>query len=174
MSKGWKIFWWIFVIILIILIVIGIFQYYKWKGIWEKIHFSKPIPTALNLQGLTLADILSAAFTGTQKDITATLAMSITNDSDTDITFNNMKVKLLYNGSLISETSETLANTNFVLKAHDTLQVSDTINIRLNTAGDFLKEKVLGGHPSVDYTVDLSVYGIPVGKIYPIEGSFTW
>ena len=174
MSKGWKIFW----IILIVLVLIGIgysvHLYYKWKDIWEKITFSKPIPTALDLQGLGLSDLLNLSLGKPIKNISAGLEMYITNDSDTEISFNNLRVTISYKGQIITQTSDTLYNTNYVLPAGGVEKVSDTININSNAAAEFLEEKILGGHPVVDYKVDLSVYGIPIGKIYPIEGSFTW
>ena len=174
MSKGWQIFWLGLILLLVIGIIFGIFQYYKWKDIWEKITFSKPIPTALDLKGLTLADLVNIGFGGPQKDISASLKMFITNDSTTEVTFNKLRVTLLYKGQIITQTSDKLYNTNYVLPAGGVEEVEDTINISVNTAADFLKEKVLGGHPVVDYTVDLSVNGIPIGKIYPITGNFAW
>ena len=174
MSKGWKIFWVVLILLVIIGIAFGVMQYYKWKGIWKKITFSKPIPTALDLKGLTLADLVNISFGGQERNISTTLEMLITNNSDTEITFNNLKIKLFYKGQIITETSDVLYNTNYVLPANGVVPIKDTINISVNTAGEFLKEKILGGHPIVDYTVDLSVNGIPIGKIYPIKGNFSW
>lgn len=183
MKKGWKIFW----IILIILIIIGIIilaykQYQKWKGVWDNISFSKPIPTNLDLKGLTLQDFLTGTFlTGKPIDVDADLKMFVTNNSDTTVSFDKFRIKILYNGQLITETSEKLYNDNFVLEKKDTntgkpglAEVKDTININVNKATDFLKQKALGNHPKLDYKVDINVNGIPVSKIYPIEGTFDW
>ena len=174
MAKGWKIFWIILIVLVIIGIAFGIMQYYKWKAIWEKITFSKPIPTALDLKGLTLADLVNIGFGGGDRNIQTTLKMLITNDSDTEITFNHFRIVLSYNGQIITQTTDTLYNTTYILPTNGVLPVEDTVNISLNRAGAFLKEKLIGGFPIVGYKVDLSVYGIPIGKIYPIEGSFEW
>lgn len=174
MKTGWKTFW----IVLIILILLGIWwawtQYVKWKGIWDKITFGKPIPTNLDLKGLTLLDFLNPNVNNQDKNVDATLKMGIRNDSDTDVSFNDLKIKLFYNGQLITETSDELSKKDFVLKANDTLPIEDTIKINLKTASQFLIEKAKGNHPTVEYTVDLSVNGIPITKIYPIKSTFTW
>lgn len=174
MSKGWQIFWIVLIILVVIGIAFGIMQYYKWKQIWEKITFSKPIPTALDLKGVTVADLVNIGFGGENREIQTTLKMFITNDSDTEITFNNFRIVLSYNGQIITQTTDTLYNTNFILPANGVLPVQDTVNISVNRAVEFLKEKLMGGIPIVKYKVDLSVYGIPVGRIYPIQGSFEW
>lgn len=178
MKKGWIIFWVTLLILIIIGLVWGISQYLKWKIIWDNITFSKPIPKGLDLKGLNLVDLLDLSLGGT-KNVDATLEMYITNNSDTEISFNNLKITLFYKGSIITETSEKLYKTNYILPAKTgntpgVLPITDTISIQLKQSAEFLREKILGGHPIVDYKVDLSVNGVPIGKIYPINGSFTW
>ena len=179
MKKGWKIFWIILMIVILIGIIWGVTQYLKWKEIWDKIHFSKPIPKSLDLKGLNLSDLLNLSLGGTPKSVDATLEMFITNESETEIEFNNLKVELFYQGSILTETSDELYAKTYILPAKTSnspgiLTITDKVSIQLQQSAQFLREKILGGHPIVDYTVDLSVNGVPIGKIYPIKGNFTW
>lgn len=167
MSTGVKIFLWI-LLILAVLAVIGFFWV---KSIWDSISFSPPSLQGLNLQGLTLTDLASIAFEGQSKTVTVTLAMAIKNDNNFSIPFSNMKVKLYYDNTIIAETSNLISGKQ-VVPANGALTVSDTVNVILNNAGGkLLIDKINGGHPSIDYSISLKVFGIPLPNI---KNNFTW
>lgn len=167
MSTGVKILLWI-VVILIIATVIG----FTWgKKAWDKISFSKPDLQGLDLQGLTINDFLNSAFVGTERNISATLGMTIKNENNFSIPFGNMKIQLLYNNIIVAETSNMLSMQKFIIPAKGNLAISDTINVQLSKAGTFLIEKIKGNHPQMDYKINLSVFGIPIPAI---KNNFTW
>lgn len=167
MSKGLK----IVLLILAIVVVVGAFAFSWGKSSWEKIAFSQPKLQGLDLHGLTLQDFTNIAFTGQTKTVTATLGMVISNQNNFAIPFSRMKVTILYNDTLIAETSQALSN-NKTVPANGTLALSDNINIILNNAGgNLVVAKLSGKNPVVDYVINVSVFGIPLPSI---KNSFVW
>lgn len=168
MSRILKIVIWI----VVILVVLGVLGYLWAKSVWDKISFSPPRLQSLDLQGLTIEDLVNIAFTGSQKEVIVTLGMDIKNANSFSIPFGKMKVKLYHNDTLIAATSPVLSAQKFKLAPNSTTSISDTVNIILNNAGgQMLIEKIKGGSPKIDYEVGLSLYGIPLPSI---KNSFAW
>lgn len=168
-----------FLIALAIILPLGfLIGLFLWaKNIWNKIKIT-PYFVSADFKGLNLKDVQDILVSGDEKTIDAVLGMEIKNDSGTDITFSGLKAKLYYNGTLLSETSSQLANQKFIAKAHNIdapLQVTDAITVRLNQTGaQLLVEKLSGSKPKIDYTIELSIYNIPILKWFPIKNNFTW
>lgn len=169
MSKGLKIFLWILAIIAV-LAVLTFAVIIPWgKGVWDKISFSKPTLQALDLKGLTLADLKSMALSGGSRDVTVTLGMDIKNDNNFSISFSTLKIKLYYKGTLIAETEDNAWHT---LPANSVYPFSSIVSITLNGAGlQMILEKVATGKTSVDMKTDIRVYGISVPTI---ESNLPW
>ncbi len=159
--------------IILIVVLIGaliaaiLYAFYWGKTAWDKITFSKPRLQAIDLQGLSLKDIESIGLQGTQKEVKVGLAMDIQNDNGFAIPFSSLKAKLYYDGTLIAETSEALAGRDYTLLPKSTLSVSDTISILLNGAAarKMIIQKATGGHPKIEYTIKISIFGIPLRTI---------
>lgn len=168
MSKIWKIVIWI----LVILAILAFIAFIIFKTVWDKISFSTPRLTGLNLQGLTLNDLLSIALSGSEKEVSVGLEIDINNASGLSIPFGIYKISLSHNGTTIAESSEALSNQKFVLPKNGKVTIADTIKVLLNDAGgNILIEKIKGGKPELKYTILFSVFGIPI----PYKGdSFTW
>lgn len=164
MSKGWKIFLWV----LLILVALAAIAFFWGKSAWDKLSFSRPVLQALNLNGLTATDLVNIALSGQSKTVTATVAMDVKNDNSFSIPF-SVKIKLLYQDTIIAETS----SISGTVPANGILRISDAVNIILNNAGGaILGEKVQGKPVQLDYTVSLRLFGIPVPKT--IKNSFLW
>lgn len=169
MSKASRIVLWIILILVIISALIGTFIW--GKNAVNKISFSKPRPQALDLQGLSLVDLANIVIGAQAKIIKATISMDIKNDNNFSIPFSNLNVSLSYNNVLIAQTSNMLAQKK-VVPANGILTVSDTVNIILsNETAAFLKDKINGNHPELDYVVNLNVFGIPIRSI---SDKFVW
>ena len=165
MSKGTKILVWIIAIIAVLAIAVFIWG----KNAFDKITFSTPRIQSLNLQGLTLLDLANIALVGKSKTVTAVVEMDIKNDNNFAIPFSSIRAELFYKGTLIAETTDDSSHT---VPANGHITLSDPVNIILNTAGgNLLIEKIKGGHPQIDYVINLKVFGIPVPSI---KESFTW
>lgn len=164
MNKALKIFLWIIVVIIIVAAV----GFFWGKSSWDKINFSKPAIQGLDLQGLTAADLVGIALTGQTKTVTVALGMAIQNENNFSVPFSNMKIKFFYGDTLIAETSDSFSQKNFTLPANGTLAVNDTVNIILNNAGgQLLIEKIKGNNVQLNYTIGISVFGIPIGWLIP-------
>lgn len=160
----------IIIIVLAVLLTIGFF----WgKSVWSKVSFSAPKLQALDLQGLSLQDLEAIVFTDSTKEVKAGLSMSIKNDNNFAISFGKLKAQLYYNGVLIAETSPALASQVFTVLPNNSLAVTDTVTIVINGAAtkQMVLEKAKGGHPKIDYTVKVSVFGIPLPSI---KSDFSW
>lgn len=168
MSKIWKIVIWV----LAILAILALIAFITFKSVWDKISFSIPRLTGLDLQGLTLNDFLNIALSGTQKEVTVGIAMDIKNDSNISIPFKVYSIGISYNGETIAKSSEALSSQKFTLPAHGLVTISDTVKVILNNAGgNLLIEKLKGGKPELQYNIMFSIFGIPI----PYKGdSFTW
>lgn len=168
MSTGLKIFLWI-IAILAVLAIIGYFLVIPWaKKAWDNITFSKPVPESLNLQGINTSDFQNIVASGGSKDIFLTLGMDIENKNNFSIPF-SAKINSFYNGVPISETK--ISDT---IPANGTLHVSAPVTITLSRAQiQMLAEKLQGKKVPVDYTIDLSVYGIPLNRFgYTIKDKY--
>lgn len=162
MNKVLKIFLWILAIIAILAIV----AFITWKAwgekklseIWDNITFSKPVPQGLDLQGATLADLQNIITTGQSKTITLTLGMDIQNKNNFSIPF-SAKIKSSYNGTPIADT-DTISGT---IPKNDTYHGSAPVTITLSGAQlQILIQKAQGKKVAIDYTIDLSLFGIPL------------
>lgn len=147
------------------------------KDIWDKIKFT-PYFVSADFKGLNLKDVQDILASGQTKQIDAVLGMEIINESNTPITFSGLKAKLYYKGILIAETSPVLANQKFTAQANNVnapLQVTDSVTVTLSQAtANLLAEKLTGTKPKIDYTIEISIYSIPVLKWFPIRNSFEW
>ena len=159
-----KKFWIILAIVLPLGFIIGLIIW--GKDIWDKITFT-PYFVKADLKGLSMDDI-QPLLNGEERTIEAILGMEIKNDSNSSVTITGLKAKLFYKGTPLAETSESLAERKYVIEANNVnnpLQITDNVTIRLNKAGaQLLIDKFTGKKPRIDYTIDLSVLGIPVGK----------
>lgn len=168
MSTVAKIFLWI----AIALVVLIGFASYWGKGVWDKITFSKPVPKSLSLNGLTLADLADIALTGKSKTVDVTVGMNIKNDNSFPIPF-TLIVELSYKGTDIFQTDK-ISGT---IPANSTYPVLAPAKITLSKAGaGFVSEKIRGGHPKIDYVLDLSLFGIhiPSSIVPSLTDSFIW
>jgi len=159
MSNGLKIFLWI----LLVLAVLAAIAFFWAKNAIDKIAFSAPVLTGLDLKGITLNDLAKIALEGTQKEVQATLAMGISNSNNFSIPFGNLGFTMYYNGTIIAQTSPSLYNKKFVLPANGSVAISDTINIVLNTEGAKLREF------SCWHTQNSSTAFRPKGRLIPIR-----
>lgn len=163
--------WVIIVIVILVLIAAAAILGMR---IWKKINF-KPYFKSVDLSSVSLNDIPNLLIQGTSKEIKAVVGADITNENNFSIPFSNLKIKLLYNGNTIAETSEELKNTSFVLpskKDGGMLPISDAINIIFDTSSlQILKTKLTGGKPIINYSVGMNISGIPIPTI---ENTFTW
>lgn len=160
MSKFWKIVMWI----LIILVAAGIAGVFWAKSVWDKITFGMPRLIALNLNGLTAADLQTMLVSGGSREVIATIGMDVTNKNNFSIPFSSLKVKLIYNGQVIAESSDMLKGNNKVPE-NGVLSVVDDVKITLNTSGlQMLIDKAVKGKTSVDLKTSVKVFGIPLPK----------
>lgn len=168
MSKTWKIIIWV----LAILAILAFIAFITIKSVFDKISFSTPRLTGLDLKGLTLNDFLNIALSGTQKEVTVGMAIDIKNDSNLSIPFKIYSISISHNGETIAESSEALSGQKFTLPAHGIVTISDTVKVILNNAGgNLLIEKLKGGKPELKYNIVFSIFGIPI----PYKGdSFSW
>lgn len=145
------------------------------KGIWDKIKI-KPFFVSVDFKGLSLKDAQDILINGGEKTINAVIGMEVKNNSGTNISFSGLRAKLYYNGVVLAETSQALANKKLVATAHnesDPLKVTDSVTIKLNkSTAQFALDKLLGRKPQIDYTIELSLFGIPILKWFPIKGNF--
>lgn len=172
-----------FIIALAILLPLGIliWVFFWGKSIWDNIKI-KPYFVSADLKGLNLQDVQDV-LAGQERTIDSVLGMEIKNDSDSNITFSGLKAKLYYQGTLLAETSDALADKKFTATAHNLnapLNVTDSVTLRFNDKSvQLLADKVTaqltgGKKPEIDYTIELSIYGIPILKWFPIKGTFPW
>lgn len=165
--------WWkIVLLVLGILAVLAAAAFFWGKSVFNKISFGKPKLQGLDLKGITLAELASAAFAGQAKTVTVTLGMDITNAGGLSIPFRIYKIKLLHNDETVGESSDALSAQRYTLPKNGYVSISDTLNVFINDAGgQLLIEKIKGGHPEMQYQILFSIFGIPV----PYKGdSFTW
>ena len=164
MSTGLKIFWWI-IFTLIALAILGFIIWKVWgekyfTRIWDNITFSKPVPERLDLQGVTLADLQNILTSGQSKTITLALGMDITNKNNFAIPF-SAKIKSYYQGALLAET-DTVSGT---VPANGVYHVSAPVSIVLSGAQiQILIAKIQGQKVDIDYTIELSLFGIPLNR----------
>ena len=160
-----KTFWIILAFVLPLGFLIGLAIWAK--DIWDKVTFT-PYFVKADLKGLNLQDV-QALLAGEERTIEAILGMEIKNESNSSITISGLKAKLYYLGTPLAETSDELAETKYVIEANNVnnpLQITDSVTIHLNKAGArLLADKIAGNKPRIDYTIDLSVLGIPIGKV---------
>lgn len=167
MSKGVKIFLWV-LFGLVILAGLAIGAYFWAKNAWDKISFSAPKLKGVDFRSISLTDLANIVLAGGTKTIVATISMDIKNDNSFKIPF-TVKAKLFYQEVLIAVTH----SLSGVIPAKGTLTISDQVNIILNQAGAaILIEKIKGGTPKIDYSLSLSLFGIPIPK--KIKSSFPW
>lgn len=142
------------------------------KDLWDKITF-KPYFISADFKGLNLSDA-QALLQGEERTINAVLGMEIKNESNSSVTISGLRAKLFYKGIPLAQTSDTLAQTKYVIEANNVnnpLQITDNVTIRLNKAGaQLLTDKISGVKPRIDYTIDLSVLGIPIGSFLRFFG----
>lgn len=145
-------------IILAVFVLIGI----TWgKTVWNKITFSQPSFSNLNLQSL-------GAIASGQVN-TVPVNMTITNTNNFSIPFSNVSISLYYNGSVFATTNDPSSHT---IPANGSLQLTENIIFSLNDAAvNLLAQKIQGKSVSINYTVGLRIFGIPIPSI---NNSYTW
>lgn len=141
----------------------------KAKEIWNNITFGKPVPQSLDLQGVTLADVQNSLINGQSKTIVLTLGMDIENKNNFSIPF-SAKIRSSYGGNVIAETA-TMSGT---VPANGTFHASAPITITLSGAQtQILIQKIQGKKVPIDYSIDLSLFGIPINWfIGPITNTY--
>lgn len=164
-----------FLIIFFVLLAIStIFALWWTKRAWSKITFNLRVEN-IDLGGITIQDIAAMLLTGqVQNKVTITLNADIKNDNSFSIPFSIKKIKLLYQDSLIAETSETLATQKFEVPQKSSLSVKDNLNVILSDASiKLLKEKVmLKQEPVIDYYIKIKVLKIPFPLTF--KRNFIW
>lgn len=136
---------------------------------WNKILFK------LSFEGIDLStiDLASLASFG-QTSGKLLLGIQITNNNPFDIPFDKMKTFLYYDGTLIAESSgnlsaqsfKSLASSDKILNVGNGVivkEVTDYVNVHINSASaKLIKDTVAKQNPKVNYTVQLSVFGVPL------------
>lgn len=157
--------------LIIVTIVVGILILAAIWGMkaWDKILFK------LSFKGIDLStiDLASLASLG-QTSGKLLLGIKITNNNSFDIPFDKMKVLLYYDGTLIAETSGYLSAQSFKsLSGSDKIlnvgsgvtvnEVTDYVNVHINSASaKLIKDAISKQSPKVNYTVQLSVFNVPL------------
>ena len=137
--------------------------------IWDNLKFNIYFKS-VDLSGLTLADV-EKILGGETKVINTTLGADIENKNPFSISFSRLKVKMFYEEELIAETSEKIASTKYTIPAKGKLSIEDTADIILNPSSvNLIAQGLTNRKPSIDYTVDLRVWGIPLS----IKNDFAW
>lgn len=154
-----------------IVIVAGIIILLAIWGIkaWNKILFK------LSFRGIDLSTIdLSSLTSLGQTSGKLLLGIKITNNNPFDIPFDKMKTLLYYDGTLIAETSGNLSAQSFKsLAGGDKIlnvgsgitvnEITDYVNVHINSASaKLVKDALSNQSPKVNYTVQLSVFGVPL------------
>lgn len=139
---------------------------YKWKA---------------DLRGLKLSDIPDIILKGEERTIYVDFGMDLINKNPISIPFCYFNIIFSYEGVDFVKSSEALADKCHDLPKNGVLPITDTLTVKLNqTVAKLLANKfIAGGKPNIGYEIDLSIFGIPVGRIlkffgYPIKNSFPW
>ncbi|KKQ35810.1 MAG: hypothetical protein US53_C0070G0009 [Candidatus Woesebacteria bacterium GW2011_GWA1_37_7] len=165
-----------FLVVFFILLAISIIFALWWvKRAWSKVTINLKVEN-IDLGGITIEDIAAILLTGQTQSakVIITLNADIKNDNSFSIPFSIKKIKLFYQGSLIAETSETLAIQKFEVQQKSSLSVKDNLNVLLNTTSiKLLKEKVLlKQQPVIDYYVKIKILKIPFALSF--KKNFIW
>lgn len=137
------------------------------KKIWDKIAFNIYLQS-VDLAGLGLSDI-PTILQGGEKNIMIMLGADIKNENNFSIPFSRLKVELFYEGNLIAESAEVSG----VVPANGTLSISAPAKIILNLASTkLLTEGLLKNKPTLEYSVGLNIFGIPIP--FDIKNNFVW
>ena len=162
-----------FLIILVSLFIISSLLAAWWMArTWKKINFKLSVKN-IDFGGITIQDIAAIALLGQTKDRKITLGADITNDNNFSIPFRILKAKLLYEGTLIGETSEELAKQKFEVPANQTLSISDTVNVILSKDSvKLLTQGVSKQQPVIDYVIKIKLLKIPFP--FTIRKNFVW
>lgn len=173
MNKGLK----IFLIVLAVIAGLSLIAFITWQAwgkkkiqeIWDNIIFHPPVPTSIDLHGATLADLQKIALAGGSQNITVNLKMNIDNKNDFSIPF-SFKIRSSYKGSPLAETPA-ISGT---IPANGTLPVYSPVEITLSGAQvQMLIEKLKGNKVTIDYSIFLSLFGIPINWfIGPITNTY--
>lgn len=156
-------------IILLVLLIIFLLVWYA-VSVWDKLKFHIYFKS-VDLSGLGLAD-LEKILGGETRVINTTLGADIENKNPFKISFSRLKVKMFYEKQLIAETSEKIASTKYTVPANGNLSIEDTANIILNTTSvNLIAQGLTNRKPTIDYTVNLRVWGIPLPTI---KSDFAW
>lgn len=126
--------------------------------IWNRVIFS------LSFKGIDLSafDINSLLGSG-QTEAKLLLNVNIQNKNGFAIPFKEMKAWLYYDNTLIAETSGYLYAQSFNIAGNGHVDVSDYVNVHVNSASaNLVKSAVLKQNPSVNYTVKVSVFRVPL------------
>lgn len=154
------------IIVLAVIALAGYLIYRYVRSIVDKITFKSAFK-GVDLGGATLASLLA----GNVSNVKVTLSATITNANGFSIPFNNLKSSLFFEGTLVADTTGALAQQRFTVPANGTLEVTDTVNVYINSASiKLLSQGVQNTHPEVAYTVSLSIYSIPVN----FDGKFNY
>lgn len=142
----------------IIAIIVGILVLAAIWGMtaWNKIVFT------FSFKGVDLSqlDMTSLAGIG-QTSTKLILNLNVKNNNGFSIPFKDMKVWMSYDKTVIAETSSELAAKTFLIPAHGHIDVTDAVNVHLNSASiTLIKQAALKKNPRVDYTVKVNVFGV--------------
>lgn len=145
--------------ILVIVIGIIVLAVVEAMKVWNKIVFK------LSFRGIDLSTLDLASLTASgQTSGKLLLGLNIINNSRFSIPFDKMKVWLYYDNTLIAESSGNLYAQSYNLKANGgTIDVTDYVDVHINSAsGKLIKDAVSQKNTKVNYTVKITVFGIPL------------
>lgn len=151
-----------FIIIIAILLLISVpLGLWYGKKSYDKITFTKP---SLN------QDIQAILQTNVSDDtISVPLPFNINNENNFPVEFSSINAQLLYSGELIGESNDAGWHT---IPKNGTLPYAPVVNITINDAvKSLLAQKIKGVHPSLDYVINLKVFGVPIPSV---KGTLTW
>lgn len=142
----------------ILAIIVGILVL---AGIWGMTAWNRIIFT-FGFRGVDLSQFDINALTGTgQTSTKLVLNLNVKNNNSFSIPFKDMKVWMSYGSTVVAETSQDLSSRTFLIPAHGYIDVTDAVNIHINSASIALvKEAALKRNPRVDYTVKVKVFGV--------------
>jgi len=156
-------------IVLLVFLIIALLVWYA-VTVWDKLKFNIYFKS-VDLSGLSLSD-LEKILGGETKVINTTIGADIENKNPFSISFSRLKVKMFYEKELIAETSAKTESTKYTVPANGKLSIEDTANIILNpTSVNLIAQGFTNQKPSIDYTVDLRIWGIPIPRI---KSDFAW
>lgn len=143
-------------VILAVVLGIAVIAVVHAMRIWNRIVFT------FSFRGVDLSQFSFESLTSFgSTSANLILSLNIRNNNSFSIPVKDMKVVMYYNGTVVAETSNELAEKKFEIPANGSKDITDKVNVHLNSASiRLLKEAIAKKSPKVNYTVKVKVFGI--------------